>query len=124
MVVLDTNTLIRFFTKDDLIKAEKVKKLIESDEELYVPDVVFPEIEYVLLSFSYNSSRQKVLMAFKFLASKNNIYVSKHVKNAIEIYENSFLDMADCIIASSSKGNLLASFDRDLLLLKGVKVYW
>jgi len=49
MIVLDTSALIRFFTNDIPHQAEKVKKIIETGKRIKIPDVVFPEIEYVLL---------------------------------------------------------------------------
>src|SRR3990170_3697259 len=107
MIVIDTSALIRFFTKDIPGDAEKVKNLIEQGEELKIPDVVFPEIEYVLLSKTYNASREKILKAFKFLILRKNIIVSKEVKRAILLYEKTGLDIADCIIVASAKGENL-----------------
>ena len=115
MIVIDTSALIRFFTKDIPGDAEKVKNLIEQGEELKIPDVVFPEIEYVLLSKTYNASREKILKAFKFLILRKNIIVSKEVKRAILLYEKTGLDIADCIIVASAKGENLFSFDKKLI---------
>ena len=49
MIVLDTSSLIRFFTNDIPSKATLVKRVIENDEKKIVPDVCFPELEYVLI---------------------------------------------------------------------------
>ena len=70
MTVFDTSSLIRFFTNDIPEKAIVVKKVIDSDEKVLIPDVVFPALEYVLLGEVYKSSRQKVLQAFHFLISR------------------------------------------------------
>ena len=120
---LDTNVLIRFFTKDIPEKALKAKRLLEEGEDLYIPDVVFPEIEYVLKS-KYGVSREKIIEKFEFLVSQGNITVSPQAIHAAIIYAKSKLDMADCVIAAYSRKGSLASFDEELLEIKGVRPYW
>lgn len=123
MVYLDTNSLIRFFTKDDNAKAEKVKNLLESNETITIADVVFPELEYVLTRI-YGATRESILKSFTFLASLTQIKLPKHVKDAIVLFEKTKLDIADCLIAAASRSNKLASFDRKLLDAQGVESYW
>lgn len=123
MIVLDTSSLIRFFTNDDSKKALKVKKLLEEEKEIFIPEVVFPELEYVLKR-SYKASRKKIVDAFKFLISRKNIKLNQKVKKAIGLFEITKLDMADCLITTHSLKGKLASFDKQLLLINGVKGYW
>jgi len=123
MIHLDTNTLIRFFVKDDIVKATKVKKLIESGDDIILTDVVFPEIEYVLKNV-YHIERKRLLYYFEFLAACPTIKLSDQVRSAVTFFAKTNLDMADCIIAAYSLGDTLASFDRELLNVKGVKGYW
>lgn len=123
MIVLDTNSLIRFFTNDDPKKAVKVKKLLEEEKKIFIPEVVFPELEYVLRG-SYNASRKKIIKAFKFLLAQSNIKLTQTTKKAVELFERTRLDMADCLIAGHSLKNRLASFDKKLLSVKGIKKYW
>ena len=123
MVTLDTSTLVRFFTNDIPAKASQVKKLLESKEKIAIPDIIFPELEYVLLSKSYNATRGKILEAFEILTTRRNVVVSSSVRRAVELYRRTNLDMADCIIVSHSLGNKLLSFDKKLLSVKGVKAY-
>ena len=115
MTVFDTSSLIRFFTNDIPEKASVVKKVIDSDEKVLIPDVVFPALEYVLLGEVYKSSRQKVLQAFHFLISRKNTKVSVGVSIAVDLYSKTNLDIADCIIAASAIGNELLSFDNKLI---------
>ena len=123
MICLDTNALIRFFTNDQPEKGKKVKKLIESKDEIIIPDVVFHELEYILKK-KYHHKRMEINTMFEFLASQPNIKISPEVKNAIVFFGKTTLDMADCcIIASSFSGNL-ASFDKAMLKAPGVKSYW
>ena len=123
MVTLDTSALIRFFTNDIPVKAEKVKKVLENKEEIRISDVVFPELEYVLLGKSYNATRKKLIEAFDFLLLNKNIKLSEEFKKAVDVYKSTKLDMADCIIVASSLDNTLLSFDSELLFVKGVKEY-
>ena len=123
MIFLDTNSLIRFFTNDDSRKALKVKKLLEEEIEIFIPEVVFPELEYVL-SGAYKTNRKKILKAFKFLISQKNIKLGKVIKKAVEFFESTKLDMADCLIAAHSLKGKLASFDKRLLSINKVKKYF
>ena len=123
MVTLDTSALVRFFTNDIPSKASRVKKVLESKEKITIPDVAFPELEYILLSKSYNATRGKILEAFEILVTRRNIAVSSSVRKAVEIYRKTNLDMADCMIVAQSIGNRLLSFDKKLLSVTGVKRY-
>lgn len=123
MIYLDTSSLIRFFTNDEPQKALKIKKLLEKEKEIHIPEVVFPELEYVL-SGNYKVSRKKIIEVFRFLISQPNIKLKQDIKKAVEIYQESRLDIADCLIAARSLKGKLATFDKKLLLVKGVKKYW
>ncbi|OGG19812.1 hypothetical protein A3D03_00950 [Candidatus Gottesmanbacteria bacterium RIFCSPHIGHO2_02_FULL_40_13] len=123
MIYLDTSALIRFFTKDDSVKAKKVKQLLQEESDLHIPDVVFPEIDYVLRK-AYSLQRSDVSSAYKFLLSYKTLHCSKLIHKAVQLYDTSNLSMADCIIASESLKGKLASFDEDLLKTEEVKSYW
>lgn len=123
VIHLDTNILVRFFTNDDKEKARKARLLLEQEKEIVIADVVFPEIEYVL-SRLYQAKREKITEAFTFLVSRPNIVCSAYVRNAVELYSRTNLDMADCIIAAHARGATLASFDEELLDVEGVNRYW
>ncbi|MGH7204172.1 MAG: PIN domain-containing protein [Candidatus Levyibacteriota bacterium] len=122
-ITLDTNTLIRFFTNDLPKQAREVKTLFETGKDLLIPDVVFPEVEYIL-GKQYGLSRMELIEKFEFLLSQDSITVSHTVKKAISFYISSKLDMADCIIAAHSLKGKLASFDKELLVLDGVTSVW
>ena len=115
MIVLDTNTLIRFFTNDIPQQADMVKKILASNNKVHVPNVVLPEIEYVL-SQAYHVTRSELVEAFTFLSTRKNINLNKEAKVAINIFQASQLDMADCLVlaVASNKHNQLATFDQNL----------
>jgi predicted nucleic-acid-binding protein len=123
MTVLDTSALIRYFTRDNKVKAEKTKLLLETEKELVIPDVVLPEIEYVLIKTS-KASRLELIKAFKLLTSLQNISLTKEARGAIITFEKTKLDMADCIIAAYSMKGSLASFDSRLLDIKDINPFW
>lgn len=121
--ILDTNSLIRYFTNDIPEKAEKVKNLLENENHIIIPDVVFPELEYVLTE-NYQVGKTDLVKIYRFLTSRSNIKLPLHVERAVDIFECSKLDMADSIVAAISLNGTLASFDKDLLRLENVKRYW
>jgi len=123
MTILDTSALIRYFTRDDKVKAGKTKLLLETGKELVIPDVVFPEIEYVLKKIP-NAKRAELIKSFRFLNSLRNISITKEVREAIAIFEKTKLDMADCIIAAYSMKGYLASFDNGLLNIANINPFW
>jgi len=122
-IVVDTSALVRFFTDDIPQKANLVEKLFKDKKDIFIPDLVFPEMEYILIR-KYNYPRVKLLDIYTFLSSRDNILVTNEAKNAIIIFKNSKLDMADCIIAAYSMKGSLASFDSDLLRIAGVNSFW
>lgn len=130
VVILDTSSLIRFFTRDDEKKAAKVAKLLKSDQEKIIPDVVFPEIEYVLESI-YQATRQQIARAFSFLIQQPSIQSSSEVKRACALFDICTLDMADCIILAAAEEQAevelevsLASFDHKMIKHSSVQSLW
>ena len=123
MVTIDRSALIRYFTGDDKKKANLVAKLLSSDEDLLIPDVVFVELEYVLLKL-YKSTRRQILDAYQFLMSQAKVTVSKEVRQATEMYATTQLSMADCIVAVFASSSKLASFDKELIRKTRVNSYW
>jgi predicted nucleic-acid-binding protein len=123
LIAIDTSALVRFFTNDNPKKASLVEKLFKHEKDIFIPDVVFPEMEYILIQ-KYNFPREKLLNIYIFLSSRDNIHVTKEAREAIAIFENSKIDMADCIIAAYSMKGSLASFDRSLLAIKDINPFW
>jgi len=122
-IIVDTSALVRFFTDGIPQKASLVEKLFKAEKDIFIPDVVFTELEYILIQ-KYNFPKEKLLNIYIFLSSRDNIHVTKEAKNAIAIFEKTKLDMADCIIAAYSMKGSLASFDRNLLGIENVNPFW
>ena len=123
MTILDTSALVRFFAKDDPAKAEKVKILLTSEEDLYLPDAVFVELQYVLLKV-YKTSREDIVRAFRFLVAVSHLRVTAQARDAVELFGRSTLSFADCLVGMHAQGNKLASFDEKLIKTAKSDAYW
>ena len=123
MIVLDTNCLIFYLVQPGTPQAKKVTELLKQPVKLTIPDVVFPELEYVL-RHKYQHSRKKIAQAFEFLTHLKQIQVNTYVPRAVDLFRSNTFDMADCLIAAQAEGYLLASFDKKLLKVTKVKPYW
>jgi predicted nucleic-acid-binding protein len=88
--------------KDDEVKAVEVLKRLENqDLEVFIPEVVFSEIEYVLTRV-YQASREEVGLSFTFLVGLPNFKPSKIVQKAVSLFNESHLSMADCLIIAKA----------------------
>ncbi|KKU02629.1 MAG: PilT [Candidatus Amesbacteria bacterium GW2011_GWB1_47_26] len=123
MIVLDTSTLVRFFTRDDESKARKVKILLESDEELLLIDAVVMELIYTLIRV-YGQSKDQILEIFRFLLSRANIQINSELRKAIKVYEEENISITDSLLVIYGQNNKIASFDDKLLKIKGTKGIW
>lgn len=118
--LLDTNLIIRFLTGDDRLQADKVEKLLMSKEisTLEIPDLVFAEIIYVLLSVYGLSKRdvaEKMCLLTEFKKIKCN---KKTLKTALEIFKDNLISFIDAYLLALAKGGknpYIYSFDKRLL---------
>lgn len=123
MIYLDTNVLVRYFIKDDPTLFLKAKKLLENENDLFVPDVVFVELEFVLDKV-YKVSREEISQAFNLLVTNKFITSSEAPPAYILFAKKPMLSMADCFLAIYSQHGKLATFDKKLLSNSGSESYW
>ena len=123
MIVLDTSALIRFFTRDDEVKAKKVKDLLESDQELLLIDAVLLELVFTLIKF-YRLPKIQLLEVIKYLMSRSNIKANAQMRKAAKIYKDSNMSITDCLVVAHGEGDKIASFDEKLVKMVGVKSVW
>jgi len=121
LIYLDTNILIRYLTRDIESQAQKAKSLIESENVIFIPDVVFPEVAYILIS-QYESNRNEVVDALTSIVNRDNVKCNEYILWALSLYEKTKNDIADCIIVAQSLENLsqLATFDKVLFKIEDV----
>ncbi|MEX0895932.1 MAG: PIN domain-containing protein [Patescibacteria group bacterium] len=113
-VILDTSILVRFFTRDDEKKAQKVKALLESKQQLVLIDAVAIELIFTLLKV-YALHKLEIIKILQFLVSRPNIRSSLELKEAIVLFEEVQISFVDCLVIAHGRENQIASFDRRLL---------
>lgn len=117
-MIVDTSVLIRYFTKDDPIKAEKFRNFLRTKQKFIIPDVVFPEVYWTLLKF-YQQPRKRVIAVLESMcgfpsASCNYRLISITIKI---VKGNKSLSFVDAYIAAYSivhNDSLVLSFDKGL----------
>lgn len=111
MIAIDTNIIVRFLTKDDAKQYSASRKLFEI-EEIYIPDTVILETEWVL-RFAYEFKPTEICNAFRKLFGLHNVKLSNEftIAQAINWHEQG-LDFADAIhLALSQNTPTLKTFD-------------
>ncbi|MGF1601270.1 MAG: type II toxin-antitoxin system VapC family toxin [Thermosynechococcaceae cyanobacterium] len=115
MIAVDTNVIVRFLIQDDDFQYQQSLQLFEQ-EELFIPDTVLLETEWVL-RFAYGFSDSTVAGAFRKLLGLANIHVENGLKiaKAIDWHEQG-LDFADAFhLASSEHLAKLVTFDQQFI---------
>ncbi|MEZ5591397.1 MAG: type II toxin-antitoxin system VapC family toxin [Gammaproteobacteria bacterium] len=111
MIAIDTNIIVRLLTKDDVKQYSASRKLFET-EEIYIPDTVILETEWVL-RFAYEFEPNEICNAFRKLFGLPNINLSNEltVFQAISWHEQG-LDFADAFhLALSQNTKTFKTFD-------------
>lgn len=111
MIAIDTNVVVRFLTGDEQTQFKEALKLF-SNAELFIPDSVILETEWVL-RFAYGFSPVEVASALRKLLGLPNVHVDSggKVAQAIEWHEQG-LDFADALhLANSDHLPELVTFD-------------
>ena len=128
MYGLDTNVLIRYLLRDDLIQAEQARMAIEnalqSGETVVVSLLTMLESEWVLRSCA-SIDKRTVITTFRMLLETRDIRIEQEetLEEALYLYENNRADFADCLMtARYSRLGCLAmlTFDKKAAQLPGV----
>lgn len=118
MIALDTNVLVRFFTRDDPEQFQKVRKLVSKEgESFWVPDIAAVEMVWVL-SGSYEWPREKIVAALRQLITRTNTEFQNRgaFSHAVMAYADG-ADFADALlqeISLSAGCDLVATFDKKM----------
>jgi len=115
MNAVDTNLLVRLLTNDDPSEAKRALRVMESDDIL-IPKTVLLETEWVL-RHGYMIAREVIAQALQNLLGLPNLEAEdpQAVTQALGWYEKG-LDFADALhLASSTKADRFATFDRDFV---------
>ncbi|MCC5845697.1 MAG: type II toxin-antitoxin system VapC family toxin [Verrucomicrobia bacterium] len=118
MIALDTNVLVRFFTRDDPEQFAKVRALVsKEDESFFIPDIAAVEMVWVLAG-SYEWPRDRIVAALRQLITRTNTEFQNRAgfSRAVMAYENG-ADFADALIHEiclSAGCDSLATFDNKM----------
>ncbi|PIE41756.1 MAG: PIN domain nuclease [Gammaproteobacteria bacterium] len=115
MVAIDTNIIIRLLTCDDKKQYSTSLKLFR-EEQIYIPDTVILETEWVL-RFAYEFKPEEVCEALRKLFGLPNVYLANErlVAQAIDWHEKG-LDFADSFHLALCQGiPTLKTFDEKFI---------
>jgi predicted nucleic-acid-binding protein len=129
MIALDTNVLVRFLVEDDRKQAVRARSLFKkaaaSETPLYVCDIVFCEVVWVLDS-AYGFEREEIAAVLSGLLQTRNLRFrsADQIGLALEAYRTGPGDFADYLIreqAHEAGCELVVTFDRALLNQAGFR---
>lgn len=122
-IIVDTNILVRFLTKDNEEQYLKVVKLFVKAEEIFIPTNTLCELVWVL-SYSYKFSKDFIAQSIKNLLANSKVMAKEEEVNfGLKILEQNgdFADGINAILGKTyffnDKDALFASFDK-----KAVKI--
>jgi len=122
MRTLDTNIILRYLLGES--QAEKIEKLFLSKARLFLPDVVFSEVYWVLSSF-YKLEKKQIVEMLKSLLEQNSVVADQRVLlHTLRIFEEENVKFVDAYIASVSlnkKIKEIYSYDKHFDKIKGIK---
>jgi predicted nucleic acid-binding protein len=114
-VLLDTNVVVRHLTGDPPAMARRATRLLATETELVLADLVLAECVYVLESF-YEVERARVADLMRAaLAVPSVASDSELLLRALEIYELDRLDFAEAYLVAAAEFTgvkSIASFDK------------
>ena len=129
MRFLDTNLLIRYFTRDDEKKAQRVLKLLKrverGEEKVITSPLVLFEIVFTLQSF-YKVPREKIKELLSPILELRGLKLpNKEIyRSALDIYAKKNLSFADAFNAAFAikKGiKEIYSYDEDFDKIEGIR---
>ncbi|MCR4307416.1 MAG: hypothetical protein NUV80_02565 [Candidatus Berkelbacteria bacterium] len=81
-------------------------------------------LENPITGDAYGVNRQEIEETFRFLINHHNTKTNSTVDIALEVFRETRLDLADCLIVAQATGKKLASFDKEMLKSTRVSPYW
>lgn len=130
MIAVDTNVLVRLLVNDDAAQAAKARDLFDEaaaqDRAIWVSDTVLVELAWTLARV-YGRSRLDVSKALRALSAHATVLLESGaaVRSATDAFERGPADFADyllCAKATLAGCDYVATFDRGMKSLSGVKL--
>ncbi len=125
-VLIDTNLLIRFFTGDDLVKANKVKALLNSTEnKILLLDMVVAECIWLLTRY-YQLNQEEIESMLSPIIESDTVVGNKQVlRLALDIWikeKISFIDAYEIAMSAELGVDVIYSYDKKLAKVSEIKV--
>ena len=131
MRFVDANVFLRFLTRDDPVKAERVKELLEradrGEVELLTSESVIAELVFVLSSPRlYNLGRDRIRALLTPIVSLKGLKLPKRAMylRALDLYVETPMDFVDALaIAQMEAGGVteVYSYDEHFDLVSGIR---
>ncbi|MGH8474269.1 MAG: type II toxin-antitoxin system VapC family toxin [Methylococcales bacterium] len=115
MVAIDTNIIVRLLTRDDIEQYKISRRLFET-EEIFIPDTVILETEWVL-RFAYEFTPKDICGSLRKLFGLSNVCLSNGqlIAQTLDWHENG-LDFADAFhLSLSQQQSTLKTFDENFI---------
>lgn len=111
MVAIDTNIIVRFVMRDDEAQYQASYEIFLS-EEVYIPDTVILEVEWVL-RYAYDFSPTAICQALRKVFGLKNVHLNNAQRIAqVMTWHEAGLDFADAFhLAQSQQCQALKTFD-------------
>ncbi len=124
---LDANIFLRFLTGDDRFKAaacrDLIRKTVDGEVELETHPLILAEVVWVLESY-YKLPRMQIAEKLDLILNTPNLTIAdgNAFSEAVELYSQSALDLADCFVVAlaTRAGSALISYDAGFDRLHGV----
>ena len=125
MNIVDTNVLVRHLTRDPPDQAERATRRLESEEELFCPDVVLAELLHVLRSRYRRSRTESAAAARSVLGLENLVFTDDSLLvRATDVYEEFRIGFPDAyLVALAEREGIrkIVSFDKDFDKIPGIE---
>lgn len=123
--IVDANLLLRYLTRDDPQKADKVEKIFRDKRRRpVIPDVVVAEVVWVLSSV-YNLTKEEIIEKVESMLGLIGFIENVEViGKTLSIFKKFNIDWIDCYEAALvqiGKYSGIYSFDRDFDRVQGVR---
>ncbi len=124
--LIDTNVVLRYLLGDHPQHSPKatafMSEVSEGTKKAVIPDVVIVECIYVMEKY-YEIPKSEIVEKLNGILNFSGIVNpdKSEILEALLKYENSNVDIVDCILAArSSPEKVVLSFDKDMIKLKAV----
>lgn len=117
-VLLDTNVVLRYLTRDPPAQATRGETFLRRSRELVLLEIVVAEMVYVLDSV-YGWPRQRTAEAIRSLLALPSIVAQGRevLLRAADVYEHTKIHFSEAYLVAAAEltgARRIASFDRDL----------